>query len=146
MVLRGIRIAEVRVRFPVSPLIDMEKIDIKAEDNKDIKKTGHLKSFKSGLFDFLKEYSVIGLAIGFVIAQISKDLIDSIVKGLFMPIVNILVPSGELKNMVFYIKGSKFDIGIIINNFLTFTIILILLYLIVKKLIKLENKDNLTKK
>jgi large conductance mechanosensitive channel len=104
--------------------------------DKSIKK---IRDFKTDIFDFLKEYSVIGLAIGFVFAQIAKDLIDSIVKGLFMPIVNLLIPSGDLKNMVFYINGSKFDIGLIINNFLTFAIILILLFIIVKKIIKHDN-------
>jgi large conductance mechanosensitive channel len=100
-------------------------------------------SFTKGLFEFLKEYSVIGLAMGVIVAQISKDLIDSIVKGIFTPLINLLVPSGKFEKLVFSIRNSTFDIGSIINSLLTFLIVMIILYVLVKKILK---NDNLIKK
>jgi large conductance mechanosensitive channel len=101
------------------------------------------KSFLSGLLEFLREYSVIGMAIGVIIAQTSKDLVDSIVKGIFTPLINLVIPGEGIKNLIFTVKGSTFDVGSILNALLTFFIVMLLLYLIVKRLLK---KDDLLAK
>jgi len=101
------------------------------------------KSFTKGLFEFLKEYSVIGLAIGVIIAQISKDLVDTIVKGLFTPLIQLIIPGEKFQNFAFYIKDVKFDIGSILSALLTFLIVLTFLYIIIKKILK---KEDLIKK
>lgn len=100
------------------------------------------KTFWQGLLEFLKEHSVIGLAIGVITAQISKDLIDSIVKGIFTPIIQLIIP-GALTGFTFHIGQSVFDLGIIINAGLTFVIVLTFLYIIIKQILK---KDYLDKK
>jgi len=96
-----------------------------------------------GLLLFLKEYSVIGLAIGMVIGQVSTSLINSIVKGIFTPLIELIVPGDKFSGLVFSIRGVDFDIGSVISNTITFFIVLILLYIIIKKILK---QDNLIKK
>jgi len=49
------------------------------------------RDFIKGLLAFLKEYSVIGLAIGLIIGQASKDLVDAMVNGLFMPLIQLII-------------------------------------------------------
>lgn len=97
------------------------------------------KKFSEELIEFMMEYSVIGLAIGVIVAQISKDLIDAIVKGLFTPLVSLLVPSEKFQNLVFTVNGVKFDVGMVLNALLTFLIVIIFLYIIIKKILKQEN-------
>jgi len=97
------------------------------------------KDFTKGLVEFLKEYSVIGLAIGVIVAQASKDLIDSIVKGLFTPFIDLVVPGEKFSNLAFNIVGTRFDVGSIISSFLTFIIVMIILYVVVKKILKRED-------
>lgn len=92
--------------------------------------------FLKGLLDFLKEYSVIGLAIGVVVGQTSKDLVDSLVKGLFMPAVELLVSKEKFESLVFILRGVSFNIGSILSSLITFLIVMTLLYFIVKKIIK----------
>lgn len=101
------------------------------------------KTFFQELFNFLKEYSVIGLAIGVIVAQISKDLIDAIVKGVFTPFISLIIPSDKFQNLVLTIRNTKFDIGTILDRFFTFIIVLLILYIIVKKILK---KEELLKK
>ncbi|MFA4941363.1 MAG: MscL family protein [Patescibacteria group bacterium] len=101
------------------------------------------KSFAKDLLEFLKEYSVIGLAIGVIVAQTSKDLIDSIVKGLFTPFIDLIVPGDKFSNLAFFIAGARFDIGSIISSSLTFVIVMVILYVVVKKILK---RDDLIKK
>jgi len=91
-----------------------------------------------GLLKFLKEYSVLGMAIGVITAQVAKDLIDALVKGLFMPFLNLFLPQDKFQNFVWTIKDSTFDFTLIINTALTFIIVMIVLYIIVKKILKQE--------
>jgi large conductance mechanosensitive channel len=101
------------------------------------------KNLAKDLLEFLKEYSVIGLAIGVIVAQTSKDLIDSIVKGLFTPFIDLIVPGDKFSNLAFTIAGARFDIGLIISSSLTFIIVMVILYVVVKKILK---RDDLIKK
>lgn len=93
-------------------------------------------NFFGGLLNFLKEYSVIGLAIGLIIGQASKDLVDKIVAGLFMPLIELIVSKESFANMTFSVKGVVFDFGSVLTSLLTFLIIMMLLYFIIKKIIK----------
>ncbi len=93
------------------------------------------KSFWTGLMGFLKKYSVIGLAIGVITAQASKDLVDAIVKGVFTPLIKLIVPSG-FTDLTFTIRGATFDIGIIFNAGLTFIIVMAFLYFVIKTILK----------
>ncbi len=101
------------------------------------------REFVKGLLSFLKEYSVIGLAIGLIIGQASKELVDSIVNGLFMPLIKLLISKDGFENLSFVIKGVSFELGRVISSLLTFIIVMALLYVIIKKIIK---RDELLKK
>jgi large-conductance mechanosensitive channel len=97
----------------------------------------HVKNFWQGLLQFLKKYSVIGLAIGVIIAQASKDFVDAIVQGIFTPFIKIIVPAG-FQDLTFYISGQAFHLGAIINSGLTFIIVMVFLYFIIKMILKNE--------
>lgn len=101
------------------------------------------KSFFQGLMSFLKQYSVIGLAIGVITASASKDLVDAIVKGIFTPAIKLLAPD-SFANLTFTIKGATFDFGIILNAGLTFIIVMAFLYFVIKLILK--NDELLNKK
>lgn len=120
----------------------MENKIIQADQSSkdELVKKGIIRSkFLKGLIDFLKEYSVIGLAIGVVVGQASKDLVDSLVKGVFMPMVELLVSRDKFDNLIFIIRGVSFNIGSVLSSLLTFLIVMSLLYFVVKKIIKNDN-------
>jgi large conductance mechanosensitive channel len=110
--------------------------------NTQVSSNNDKKSFAKGLLEFLKEYSVIGLAIGVIIAQTSKDLIDSIVRGLFTPLIDLMVPGEKFSNLAFSLAGARFDIGSIISSLMTFIIVMVILYVVVKGILK---RDDLIK-
>ncbi len=101
------------------------------------------RSFIKGLMAFLKQYSVIGLAIGVITAEASKDLVDALVQGVFTPAIRLFVPA-DFSHLIFRIKNVSFDIGGIINAGLTFIIIMTFLYFIIKTILK--NDELLDKK
>lgn len=94
------------------------------------------REFIKGLLTFLKEYSVIGLAIGLIIGQASKDLVDAIVNGLFMPLIQLIISKNNIEDISFKIRDVNFELGKVISSFLVFIIVMTLLYFIIKKIIK----------
>ncbi|WKZ24637.1 MAG: MscL family protein [Patescibacteria group bacterium] len=111
------------------------------EQVKKISKTG--KSFSQGLIEFMRKYSVLGLAIGVITAQASKDLVDSFVKGVFTPAIKFFLPD-VFDDLRYTINGTVFDIGIILSAALTFIIVMVFLYFVIKFIIR--NDELLNKK
>jgi len=95
--------------------------------------------------DFLKNYKVIELAIGVVIGSAVKDLVTSIAEDLIMPIIGIFTPSGSWKDLVFTVMGSQFKIGNLISATLDFVIVAVIVFIVIKKILKIEDETKLKK-
>ncbi|MES3035940.1 MAG: MscL family protein [Gemmatimonadota bacterium] len=83
---------------------------------------------------FLKEYGVIGLALGVIIGGKAGELVTAIVDGLLMPVVGLLLPSGEWEKMVV----GQFKIGIVLSALIKFIVVAFFVFLVAKKLLKEE--------
>jgi large conductance mechanosensitive channel len=100
--------------------------------------------FLSGFFEFLQQYSVIGLAIGIVIGDASKNLVNSLVAGFITPFIGLFLPSNQsLQSYTKTIRGQQFQVGQLIMTSISFVIILLLLYLVIKILLR---RDDLLEK
>lgn len=87
---------------------------------------------------FLKDYNVLGMAIGVVIGGAVGKLISSLVNDLLMPFLEILTPSGYWRNLVWEVGGAEFKVGNFLGALVDFLIIAFVIYLVVKKVLKLE--------
>jgi large conductance mechanosensitive channel len=123
---------------------ETKKEEINGEDVKTEETKKEYKSLVKGLFDFLKDNAIIGMAIGVVVAQIVKDLVDSLVKGVLMPLIGLMMPGDGMGEIIYLINGIEFNFGIVINSALTFLIVMTILYIVVKWILKME--DILVKK
>ena len=83
---------------------------------------------------FLKEYGVIGLAIAVIIGGKAGELVKSIVDGLLMPLVGMLLPSGDWQQLVV----GPFQVGIVLSALVNFVIVAFLVFLFAKKVLKEE--------
>ena len=83
---------------------------------------------------FLKEYGVIGLALGVIIGGKAGELVTAIVDGLLMPVVGLLLPSGEWEKLVV----GQFKIGIVLSALIKFTVVAFFVFIVAKKLLKEE--------
>jgi large conductance mechanosensitive channel len=98
------------------------------------------KVIKNEFLEFLKEYSVIQLAIGVVIGSAVKELVSSLANNIIMPLVGIFTPSGAWRDIVFSIAGSEFKVGLLISSLIDFIIVALVVFLVAKKLLKVEIK------
>lgn len=101
-----------------------------------------MKSITGDFVTFMKEYGVIGLAIGVVIGNATKDLVNSVVKGLIMPIVGIFLPGGNWQEATVQLFTAEIMVGELLNAVLDFVIIAFIVYLFIKYILR---KDEVKK-
>jgi large conductance mechanosensitive channel len=103
----------------------------------------HAPRFITGFFDFITQYGVIPLAIGVVIGSAVNDLVKTIVDGITTPLISLLTPSKHLETWQVTFHGAVFKFGAVINSLISFFTIAIIVYLVVKVVIR---KDEYLKK
>ena len=88
---------------------------------------------------FLKEYGVIGLALGVIIGGKAGELVTAIVDGLLMPIVGMLLPGGDWQKLAV----GPFQIGIVLAALIKFIIVAYFVFFLSKRMLK---EDKVAKK
>ncbi len=92
-----------------------------------------------GFVTFLREQSVVGLAIGLVLGTQAKALVDQLMMSFINPLTGLLLPGeGTLKQKVFTLtlngKSESFGWGAFISGLLTFFIVAAIVYYVFKGL------------
>ncbi|HSQ60430.1 MAG TPA: large conductance mechanosensitive channel protein MscL [Acidobacteriota bacterium] len=85
---------------------------------------------------FLMKHGVIGLAVAVVIGGAVGKLVTALVSDLIMPLVGALTPTGNWREAVVTVGNVKFGVGSFAGALLDFIIISLVIFLIVKNLIK----------
>ena len=100
-----------------------------------------------GFVDFLREQSVVGLAIGLVLGTQAKALVDQIVISFLNPVIGLLLPGeGTLKQKTFELtlngKTAEFGWGAFVSSLMTFVLVAAIVYYVFRglRLDKLDKK------
>jgi len=89
------------------------------------KPKGMSQEFKA----FLSQYKVLGLAVAFILGLYLGNVVKALVTDLILPIVSYALPKGTDINT--YMAGP-FGVGDFTNSVLTFLIVALVIFLIVK--------------
>ncbi len=89
--------------------------------------------------DFLKEYKVIGLAVGFVMATATTALVNSLVKDIIMPILSPILATGALTEATVALGPITIAYGAFLSALINFVIIAAIIFIVVKKVMKSES-------
>lgn len=123
-----------------------KRVLLQAERLKELDKLGVARRF-SGFVNFLREQSVVGLAVGLVLGTQAKALVDQIVASFINPLVGLFLPGeGTLRDQTFWLsvgdKGASFGWGAFTLVFINFVATAAVIYFIVKglQLDKLDKK------
>jgi large conductance mechanosensitive channel len=122
----------------------IQRLEAQVDRLKTLDKVGVHKKIH-GFVEFLREQSVVGLAIGLVLGTQAKVLIDQLIASFINPLVGLLLPGqGTLKDKVFTIelngKTASFGWGAFVISLLTFLIVAAVVYFVFKGL-KLDRLD-----
>ncbi|MFP3985292.1 MAG: MscL family protein [Candidatus Bathyarchaeia archaeon] len=83
--------------------------------------------------EFLSKYKVMGLAVAFIMAIYLGNLVQTLVKGLIMPLIGLVVPG--LENLATFevpVMNQKFLVGDFLVALITFIIIAFVIFMLVK--------------
>jgi large conductance mechanosensitive channel len=89
------------------------------------KPKGMAEEFKA----FLSTYKVLGLAVAFILGLYLGNVVKALVTDIILPIVSYALPPGtDVNNLMV----GPFGVGDFANNVLTFLIVALVIFLIVK--------------
>ena len=89
---------------------------------------------------FIKSQSILGVAIGILIGQVFAKFINSIIEGLVMPILELFFHGTQWQRITINIGKVRLNIGIVIASMLDFLIVSIVVFLLIKFILKEEDK------
>lgn len=90
---------------------------------------GMMNEFKA----FLSQYKVLGMAVAFILGLYLGALVGSLVKDLVMPLIGLLLPGlGNLSTLSVTFMNQVFGIGSFIAAVITFIIVALVIFLMVK--------------
>ncbi|MDG6926319.1 MAG: MscL family protein [Nitrososphaerota archaeon] len=81
---------------------------------------------------FLDQYKVLGLAVAFILAVYLGNLVKALVGDLVLPVIGLVNPSSNLTTYAAIFRGQTFAFGDLLNNAITFIIVALVVFLIVK--------------
>ena len=94
------------------------------------------KGFFSEFMEFLKEYNVIQLAIGFVMAVAANQLVKSTVDNIIMPLISPIMPSERWQDAAFTFGKISIKWGQFVSDLIYFIIMAVIIFLFVKLILK----------
>ena len=98
---------------------------------------GIIQEFK----EFLKEYKVMGLAVAFIMAAATTDLVKSLVNDIIMPFVNLVLPEGGWQTATLTLGPVALSIGAFIAAVINFVILAFVVFAIAKAVLKEEKVE-----
>ena len=100
-----------------------------------------MKKFYEEFKEFLSKGNLFELAIAFIVGASVKQVIDSLVKYLFMPLINFIAPSKSFEEWKLSIGNIVFHYGHILAALLNFLIIGLVAFIMLKALTKLKKQE-----
>lgn len=94
--------------------------------------------FLKDFFEFLREYKVVGLAVGIIIGLASTTMVKSLVDNIIMPIVTPFIPGGAWREAVLGLGPIVIKWGAFVGDLINFIIIAFAVFLIAKFIIREE--------
>lgn len=96
-----------------------------------------LKDFRA----FALRANAVDLAIAVVLGSAFTAVVQSIVQDLFTPVIAAFFGQSNFSTLYFTVNASQFHYGLVVNAFITFIIVTIMLFfLVVKPLVGLRQR------
>lgn len=83
--------------------------------------------------DFLSKYKIMGLAVAFIMGLYVGALVKSLVDNIIMPIIGYIIPGINWEDLIL----GNIRIGLFLSDIITFVIVALVIFLIVKLTSKL---------
>jgi large conductance mechanosensitive channel len=102
---------------------------------------GEVRKIKEEFSKFIKSYGVVSVATGIVMGSAVAKLINVLVEGLAMPIIQLILPGGKWQDAVISLGKADIKIGLIIAAIADFFVIALVIFLFVRYILKMETPN-----
>jgi large conductance mechanosensitive channel len=82
--------------------------------------------------DFMNRGDFVTIAVGLIIALQTVAVVNAIIEGIINPIIAAIVGKNNLNEFGFDIGDARISIGLVISALLTFIVVLIILFFVLK--------------
>jgi large conductance mechanosensitive channel len=82
--------------------------------------------------DFINKGDVITVAVGLTMALYFQKIIDAILEGVINPIIAAIVGESSYRDIGFDIGDARISIGVVIDAIISFLLVALILFLIIK--------------
>jgi large conductance mechanosensitive channel len=82
--------------------------------------------------DFMNRGDFVTIAVGLIIALQTVAVVNAIIQGIINPIIAAIVGKNNLNDFGFDIGDARISIGLVISALLTFIVVLIILFFVLK--------------
>lgn len=103
--------------------------------------TAKKNSFTKEFLLFLKEYKVASLAVAFIMGEASTGLVQSLVNDIILPFAAPFTSAETWREATLTIGPVKLSYGSFIADILNFAILAFIVFIVARKIIKLEQKE-----
>ncbi|GIW57386.1 MAG: hypothetical protein KatS3mg083_331 [Candidatus Dojkabacteria bacterium] len=107
------------------------------ENNQIISELANISDFAT----FVKQYAIIGVAIGIVIGNTTQNAVKQLVDGLLTPFISVILKVffSQLESIgdwTFTLLDIEFRPGLVVKSILEYLLIVFIIYIIVKKILR----------
>lgn len=107
------------------------------EKNQIISELANISDFAT----FVKQYAIIGVAIGIVIGNTTQNAVKQLVDGLLTPFISVILKVffSQLESIgdwTFTLLDIEFRPGLVVKSILEYLLIVFIIYIIVKKILR----------
>jgi large conductance mechanosensitive channel len=82
--------------------------------------------------DFMNRGDFVTIAVGLIIALQTVAVVNAIIQGIINPIIAAIVGKNNLNEFGFDIGDARISIGLVLSALLTFIVVLIILFFVLK--------------
>jgi len=93
---------------------------------------------KGEFMAFMKQYGVIGMAVGIVMGGAVSKFVTALVADVAMPIIGIFLPGGNWREAVWSIGNFQLKWGDLLGALIDFLVIAYIIFIFSKKILKEE--------
>jgi large conductance mechanosensitive channel len=97
---------------------------------------GFIKEFK----EFAVKGNVIDLAVAVVLGAAFGKIVTALTDSIIVPIISLILGKGGVADLAFYVRNTKFPVGVLIQAIIDFILIAFVLFLIIKGMNSLKRK------
>ena len=97
---------------------------------------GFIKEFK----EFAVKGNVVDLAVAVVLGAAFGKIVTALTDSIIVPIISLILGKGGVSDLAFYIRGTKFPVGLLLQAIIDFILVALVLFIIIKGMNRLKRK------